>query len=144
MAGKSKSSGCTVLFGMLGLGAVLFLIATSIEVHQINEAWKTPPSPVAMQRAEKSISGLKSLLDKPLDSWINKYGSGVAIQDGVWKWGFGRMEVQAFFVGKDKLASFATVTVPYGRPQLTLAEAKQIVAYLGLKNPKQNPLTDYG
>jgi hypothetical protein len=124
---------------MLGLVALLFGIATSIEVHQMNEAWKTTPTQVVVQEAQTSISGLKSLLDKSLDSWTKEYGSGVAVQDGVWKWVFGRMEVRAFFVGKDKLASFVTVTVPYGRPQLTLAEAKQIAASLGLKNPKQNP-----
>jgi hypothetical protein len=48
------------------------------------------------------------------------------------------MEIKAFFTGENKLASFVFITVPYGQNQLTLEEAKQIAASLGLKDPKKN------
>lgn len=101
---------------------------------------ETPAAPLARGNPKESISELKSLLNKPFNVWAERYGKGTAELEGVWKWEVGRMEVKAFFLGEKKLASFVFITVPYGQSQLTLAEAMQIVAILGLTKPKTNPV----
>jgi hypothetical protein len=99
-----------------------------------------PAAPLARPNRKESISELKSLLNKPFNVWVERYGTGTAELEGVWKWEVGRMEVKAFFLGEKKLASFVAITVPYGQSQLTLAEAKQIVAIFGLTKSKTNPV----
>lgn len=105
-----------------------------------NAARKSLPAPLARQNRKESISELKSLLNKPFNVWVERYGTGTAEIEDVWKWEVGRVEVKAFFLGEKKLASFVAITVPYGQSQLTLAEAKQIVAIFGLTKSKTNPV----
>jgi hypothetical protein len=133
-----------ILSGVLALLVVVLVIGvwTSVEVLANMRSKESPSAGLvpANEAAKGNILTLRPQLNKPIELWQKAYGPGVRVQDGVWKWTFGRIEVQAFFIGDSKVASFLTVMVPYGQNQLTLSEAKQIVASLGLKNGKKSPV----
>ena len=121
-------------------GGKLKVLSDAVYADFWQRGTEKPAAPLARQNRKESISELKSLLNKPFNVWVERYGTGTAEIEDVWKWEVGRVEVKAFFLGEKKLASFVAITVPYGQSQLTLAEAKQIVAIFGLTKSKTNPV----
>ena len=89
-----------------------------------------------------ALSQVKILLGKPLDDWEkvygSRYGSGT-VNARAKNWQVGCFWITGDFTGEPAVATRVRIASQDGKPDLTLAEAKQIVASVGLIANKPDP-----
>jgi hypothetical protein len=89
-----------------------------------------------------SLSKIYILLGKPLSDWEKVYGSNyqtALINERAKNWEIGRFWITGDFTGDSAVATRVRIASKDGEPELTLAEAKQIVASIGLVESKPDP-----
>ncbi len=89
-----------------------------------------------------ALSQVKILLGRPLDDWEKVYGSryesGI-VNERAKNWQTGRFWITGDFTGEPAVATRVRIASQDGKPDLTFAEAKQIVASVGLIASKPDP-----
>jgi hypothetical protein len=118
-----------------------------LPIASIDEELKTSrgdPSKASINQKplKGALSQIKILLGRPLDDWEkadgSRYESGT-VNERAKNWQIGRFWITSDFTGEPAVATRIRIASQGGKPDLTLAEAKQIVASVGLFASKPDP-----
>jgi hypothetical protein len=93
---------------------------------------------ILQKEIKGGLADVKLFLNQPLNVWTEHYGEGVMLNEASREWIFGRWELMVIYTGENKLVGYVFLDAKEVKNQLTLREAKQIMASLGVTNSRSD------